>query len=495
MTSPDPGPAPLLTTVASAAMVVLGAVQLILVLDGSVINIALPHLQADLGLSEANLSWAVNAYALAFGSLLLLGGRSGDALGRRRVFVAGIAVFTAASVLGGLAWDEGSLIAARALQGTGAAVASPTALALLTTTFAPGAVRNKAYGIYAAMTGVGSAAGLLLGGVLTDVSWRLTFFINVPVGVVVVLLAPRALRETPRSPAGFDLRGAGAATLGFSLLVYGLTVGGEQGAAVPAWVFVAAGLALVVLFVVLEHRTPNPLMPLRLFGDRDRVATYLGVVLVGASLFAMAYFLSRYTQEVLGYSALRAGVSFLPFAVASVAASQLTSWLTSRVDPRWVVGPGAVVMAAGFAWAARTPVDGVFVRDLLGPMVLIAAGFSLTMIPLTMAAVATVDDRDAGAASAVVNVVQQIGGAVGLAALVSVGAAVTGSGEDGAGRPGVAALADGFGAAFVGCAVVVLLGGLVTVVGLRTTHAQLAEVPDPQDLPVGLGHAGEPLTR
>lgn len=484
MTTTDRPAPPQLTSVASLAMVVLGAVQLMLVLDGSIINIALPHLQRDLGLSESNLSWAVNAYALAFGSLLLLGGRSGDALGRRRVFVAGMALFTAASLLGGLAWDEGSLIAARALQGTGAAVASPTALALLTTTFAPGEVRNKAFAIYAAMTGVGSAMGLLLGGVLTDVSWRLTFFINLPIGLVVVLLAPRALHETPRSPASFDLRGAGAAVLGFSALVYGLTVGGETSGPVPAWAWIVAGLALVVLFVWLESRSPNPLMPLRLFADRDRAATYLGVLLVGGSLFAMAYFLSRYTQEVLGYSALRAGIAFLPFAVASVLASQGTSWLTSRVDPRWIVGPGAVVMAAGYWWAARMPVDAVFARDLLGPMVLIAAGFSFTMIPLTMAAVATVDARDAGAASAVVNVVQQLAGALGLAGLVTIGAAVTTGGTAPGALPDVAALADGFGAAFVGCGVLVLLGGAVTMLGLRTTHRELAAVPEPADLPV-----------
>ncbi|WP_127782765.1 MFS transporter [Rhodococcus sp. X156] len=456
---------PLATSVFGLAIVILGAVQLMLVLDGSIVNIALPHLQDDpaIRLSDANLSWVVNGYALAFGGLLLLGGRSGDALGRRRMFIVGIAVFTLASLLGACAWSEWSMIAARVLQGAGAAVASPTALALVSTTFAPGPVRNKAFGVYAAMTGVGSAAGLLLGGVLTDISWRWTFFINVPVGLLVLVLAPRALPTTRPDRSSFDLRGAITATAGFSALVYGFTAGGS------GWPWIVAGVVLVAVFVVLEARTENPLVPLRLFTDKDRAVTYLATFITGASLFAMAYFLSRYVQEVLGYSALKTGIAFLPFAVASGLASQLTSALTSRVSPRWIIGPGSVVMAIGFAWASRMPVDAGYVRDLLGPMILIAAGFSLMMIPLTMSAVTRVDTRDAGAASAVVNVVQQMGGAIGLAVLVLVSTRVT----DGAGTERVPALAEGFGAAFLTCSGFVLVAGLLSVVGLRTTHHDL----------------------
>jgi len=474
--SEQPAPSRLATSVFGMAIVVLGAVQLMLVLDGSIVNIALPHLQQDsaIQLSDANLSWVVNGYALAFGGLLLLGGRSGDALGRRRMFIVGIAVFTAASLLGACAWDQFSLIAARVLQGAGAAVASPTALALVSTTFAPGPVRNRAFGIYAAMTGVGSAVGLLLGGLLTDVSWRWTFFINVPLGIVVLLLAPRGLPTTTPVKANFDVRGAVTATAGFSALVYWLTSGGQ------GWPWVLGGVLLIATFVVLESRTSNPLVPLRLFADVDRAVTYLSTFITGASLFAMAYFLSRYVQEVLHYSALRAGIAFLPFAIASGLASQLTSTLSSRLNPRWIIGPGSVVMCVGFLWAARMEVDADYVRDLLGPMILIAAGFSFMLIPLTMSAVTRVPSHDAGAASAVLSVMQQLGGAMGLGALAAISTAVTTSagGQAGASGPRTAAevqaLADGFGAAFLTCAIFVIVAGLIAVVGLRTTHQELS---------------------
>jgi len=467
MVAEDTDHRPLATSVFGLAIVVLGAVQLMLVIDGTIINIALPHLQQDprIGLSDANLSWAVNGYALAFGGLLLLGGRSGDALGRRRMFIVGIAAFTFASLLGACAWNEASLIGARVLQGAGAAIASPTALALVSTTFAPGPVRNRAFGIYAAMTGVGGAVGLLLGGLLTDVSWRWTFFINVPIGIVVLVLAPRGLRTTVPVKANFDVRGAATATAGFVALVYGLTAGGR------GWPWVVVGVALVALFVFLESRTENPLVPLRLFIDKDRAVTYLATFIAGASLFAMAYFISRYVQEVLHYSALRAGLAFVPFAVASAVASQLTSMLASRVNPRWIIGPGSVVMAAGFLWAAPMKVDASYVRDLLGPTILIAFGFSLMLIPLTMCAVTRVAAHDAGAASAVLSVMQQLGGAMGLGALAAISTSVTRSAGDGVDRS--RALADGFGAAFVTCAVFVILAGVISVVGLRTTHQEL----------------------
>jgi len=464
-------PNALATSVFGLAIVVLGAVQLMLVLDGTIINIALPHLQQDpaIGLSDANLSWAVNGYALAFGGLLLLGGRSGDALGRRRMFIIGIAVFTGASLLGACAWNEAALIGARVLQGGGAAIASPTALALVSTTFAPGPVRNRAFGIYAAMTGVGGAVGLLLGGVLTDVSWRWTFFINVPIGIIVLILAPRGLRTTAPIKANFDVRGAATATAGFVALVYGLTAGGR------GWPWILAGVLLIALFVVLESRTANPLVPLRLFVDRDRAVTYLATFIAGASLFAMAYFISRYVQEVLHYSALQAGIAFVPFAVASALASQLTSMLASRVNPRWIIGPGSVLMAVGFLWAARMKVDANYLLDLVGPMILIAAGFSFVIIPLTMCAVTRVESRDAGAASAVLSVVQQLGGAMGLGALAAISTNVTSSAEGPAGgrTNHLQALADGFGAAFVTCAVFVLLAGVIAVIGLRTTYQEL----------------------
>jgi EmrB/QacA subfamily drug resistance transporter len=391
------------------------------VLDATIVNIALPFIQTDLGFSQANLSWVVNAYTLAFGGLLLLGGRAGDLLGRRKVFIFGVVVFSVASLLGGLAQNDVQMIAARILQGFGAAVASPTALSLITTTFPAGPARNRAFAVYAAMSGAGAAIGLILGGALTELSWRWTFFINVPIGILVVVLAPRFLRESQRQRGRLDAPGAITATTGLVSLVYGLT-----NAATTSWtdtttvVTLSAGVVLLVAFLVIEARSSHALMPFRVLAERNRATTYLAMLAIGAGLFAMFYFLGLFIQQVLGYSPLQAGVAFLPFSVGIVAAAQLASFLVPRVDPRWIAGTGAVVAASGMLWMSRLTPDSSYLTDLLGPMMVIAAGMGLTFVPLTLTAVVGVAKEDTGVASAVLNTMQQIGGALGLATLSTV---------------------------------------------------------------------------
>ncbi len=403
------------------ALTVISAAQLMVVLDGTIVNIALPTLQADLGFSQANLAWVVNAYTLAFGGLLLLGGRAGDLLGRRRVFMAGIAVFTLASFLGGVAPGEGTLIAARILQGVGAAIASPTALSLVTTTFPAGPARNRAFAVYGAMSGAGAAIGLILGGVLTEQSWRWTFLVNVPIGIVVLLAAPRFLAESGRTRGAFDLPGALLGTAGLVSLVYGLTQAAERGWGDAVTVaFLATGVVLLAAFLLVEARTDHALMPFRVLAQRDRAVSYLSMLVIGAAMFAFFYFMGIYIQTVLGYTPIRAGVAFLPFSVGIVAAAQLGSYLVARVDPRWISAPGALLAAAGMFWFGQVTTDSTYVAHVLPPMIVMSVGLGLVFVPLTLTAVAGVEKRDSGVASAVLNTMQQVGGAIGLATLSTV---------------------------------------------------------------------------
>jgi EmrB/QacA subfamily drug resistance transporter len=405
------------------ALTVISAAQLMVVLDASIVNIALPFVQRDLGFSQANLSWVVTAYTLAFGGLLLLGGRAGDLLGRRRVFIGGVVLFAVASLLGGLATSEAWLIAARVLQGVGAAAASPTALSLITTTFPAGPARNRAFAVYAAMSGAGAAIGLLLGGALTELSWRWTFFINVPIGIFVALLAPRFLAESARVRGRFDLPGALTATGGLVSLVYGLTH-----AATTSWtdtttlVTLGLGVALIAAFLVIEARSSHALMPFRVLANRTRATTYVAMLAIGTSLFSMFYFLGLYIQTVLGYSAMRAGLAFLPFSVGIIVSAQIASALVSRVDPRWIAGTGALLGAGGMVWMTQLTTTSGYLTGLLGPILVISSGMGLAFVPLTLTAVAGVAKADSGVASAVLNTMQQIGGALGLATLSTVAA-------------------------------------------------------------------------
>jgi EmrB/QacA subfamily drug resistance transporter len=480
------------------ALALISAAQLMVVLDGTIVNIALPHIQTDLDFTPANLSWVVNAYTLAFGGLLLLGGRAGDLLGRRKVFMTGVGLFALASLFGGIAQTEGQILAARVLQGVGAAIASPTALSLITTTFPAGPARNRAFGVYAAMSGAGAAVGLILGGVLTESSWRWTFFINVPIGLLVIALAPRFLGESAREQGGFDLPGALTATAGLVSLVYGLTH-----AATTSWgnattlTTIIAGLVLIGAFLAIESRSRHALMPFRILADRTRAVSFLVMLIVGAAMFAMFYFLGLYIQQVLGYSSLKAGFSFLPFSVGIVVAAQLASALVSRVDPRWISGAGGVLAAGGMLGMSTLKVDSTYLTGLLPWIMLLSFGLGLVFVPLTLTAVSGVAREDSGVGSAVLNTMQQVGGSLGLATLSTVAvSAATDKGRELAGalqakaaagaapspeqlaaaKQHVALVAQTHGAtrAFMVAAAMVLVGAVIILVGLTVQHEVLA---------------------
>ncbi|MFK0113362.1 MFS transporter [Streptomyces sp. NPDC091217] len=403
------------------ALFVIAAAQLMVVLDGTITNIALPSIQTDLHVSAANLSWVVNAYALAFGGLLLLGGRSGDLFGRRRMFRVGITVFTLASLLGGLAANEGLLITARVLQGTGAAVAAPAALSLIATNFAEGKPRNRAMGVYAAMAGLGSTVGLLLGGILTDyLDWRWVFFVNIPIGVV-VLLGTRLLTEGDRNTGRLDVLGAATGTGGLLALVYAITRGGEDGwtDTLTLGCFAAAAV-LLLLFVVRQTRAAYPMMPLRLFRDRNRSSAHATMLFLGAGMFATFYFLTLYMQLILGYSPVRTGFAYLPFSVGMGVAAGTSSRLIARLAPRKVAGPGLLIGAAGMLWLSTLDPGSSYVTQLMPAMFVTAVGLGLSFVPMTLGAVRGVPVQDSGIASALLNTAQQIGGALGLAALSTI---------------------------------------------------------------------------
>ncbi|WP_217575677.1 MFS transporter [Streptomyces sp. GbtcB7] len=403
------------------ALFVIASAQLMVVLDATITNIALPSIQTDLDVSASNLAWVVNAYALAFGGLLLLGGRTGDLYGQRRMFRVGIATFTVASLLGGLAQNEELLIGARILQGIGAAIAAPSALSLIATNFPEGKPRNRAMGVYAAMAGLGSTVGLLLGGVLTNyLDWRWVFFVNIPIGAA-VLVGTRVLAEGERNRGRLDVPGAITGTGGPIALVYAITRGGEDG-----WTdgltlgFLAAALVLLVLFVALQVRTTHPMMPLRLFKDRNRAGAYASMLSVGAGMFATFYFLTLYMQQILGYSPVKTGLAYLPFSVGMGVAAGVSSQLAARLTPRQIAGPGLAVGAAGMFWFATLEPGASYVTHLMPAMFVTAVGLGMTFVPMTLGAVSGVRDQDSGIASALLNTSQQVGGALGLAVLSTI---------------------------------------------------------------------------
>ena len=398
------------------------AVQLMVVLDATIVNIALPDIAGALHFSPANLSWVITAYTLAFGGFLLLGARAGDLLGRRRVFIAGIALFTLASFLGGLAPWSGWLLAARALQGVGGALAAPSALALLMTMFQDGQERVRAIGWYAAVSIGGGAIGLILGGLLVQwASWRWVLFVNVPIGIVVIALARRLLIETPSRNGHFDVRGALTSTIGVTALAYGFvraaTSGWGDTITIAAF---AAGLALLVTFVLLERRAPEPITPLRLFADRNRSASHVARLFITAGMFGMFFFLTQFLQEVLHYSPLKTGLAFLPFTVALFAMSQLSARrLVQRFGGKTMMVVGFTVSTSGMLLMTQLAASSSYI-SLLAPLVLFGAGNGLAFVPLTSTSLSGVRPEEAGAASGLVNVMQQLGGALGLAVLVSV---------------------------------------------------------------------------
>jgi len=409
------------------ALVVIAAAQLMVVLDATIVNVALPHIQHALGFSGSGLEWVITAYAVTFGGLLLLGGRSGDLLGRRRIFIVGLLLFSAASLLGGFASSQAWLLAARALQGVGGALVAPTALALITTTFPEGPPRNRAMGVYAAMSGGGAAIGLVAGGLLTTyLSWRWVLFVNVPIGILVALMAPYVLPESARRRGRFDLPGAITGTGGVALLVYGLSNAATDQAGVSHWgdtkvlVSLAAAVVLLVSFVVIEWRSRHALMPLRIVADRNRGGSYLMMLFLATAMFGIFFFLTIFVQEVLGYSALKSGVAFLPFAVMIVVISGLVSQLVARVGARPLMLIGGAITTVGMYWFSHISEHSTYLNGLLGPMLVTSAGLGLLFVPLSLVALRRVRGEDAGVASSLLNTGQQVGGAIGLAALGTV---------------------------------------------------------------------------
>ena len=409
------------------ALAVIATAQLMVVLDATIVNVALPHIQNALHFSGANLEWVVNAYALAFGGLLLLGGRSGDLLGRRRIFIFGILLFSLASLLGGFATDQAWLLGARVLQGIGGAFAAPTALSLIAVTFPEGPPRNRAMGVYAAMSVAGGAVGLIAGGLLVQYfNWRWVFFVNVPIGLVLAFLAPRVLGESERRRGAFDLPGAITGSLGLVALVYGLSSAATSPNGVSHWgdtkvvVSLVAAVVLLVAFGFIEVRSKHALVPMRVLRSRDRTGSYLIMLCVGTALFGMFFFLTLFLQNVWGYSALKTGVAYLPMIATVMAASGVASQLVNRIGARPLMIAGSALATGGMFWLSRITEHSTYSGGLLGPILVTAAGLGLIFVPLSLVALAKVGDRDAGVASSLLNTGQQIGGSIGLAILGTV---------------------------------------------------------------------------
>ncbi len=409
------------------ALIVIAFAQLMVVLDTTIVNVALPSIQRALRFSSTDLEWVVNAYSLAFGGLLLLGGRAGDLFGRRRMFVGGVLLFAAGSFAGGLATSSTWLIVARIVQGAGAAVVAPTALSLIADTFKEGAARNRALGIYAGAAGSGGAIGLILGGLITNyVSWRWVMFVNVPIALLLAVAAPRVLATSQGRSGRLDLPGAISVTSGMTLLVYGLSR-----AATHDWsdtITVAAlgfGAALLVLFLIIELRSKQPLMPLRLFANRNRSGAYALRMVAGAMTLTVLFFLTQIVQNVLGYSPLEAGFAFLPLGVGVVITATVTSRVIGRIGPRVPIALGAIVVAAGLLWLSRIGDHATYVSDIFGPLAILSVGLGLIFLPTTLVAVSGAAQHERGLASAVLNVSQQLGGSIGLAVLGTVAADAT----------------------------------------------------------------------
>ncbi|MGN6484007.1 MAG: MFS transporter [Thermomicrobiales bacterium] len=401
---------------------VLLAWQLMVVLDGTIVNIALAHIRESLGFSAAGLSWVVNAYALAVGGLLLLGSRAGDIFGRRRALVVGVLVFTVASALGGIAETPEMLILARVLQGVGAAVAAPSTLSLIVTNFEAGSARDRALSLFASVSGVGASIGLILGGILTSwLSWHWVFFVNVPIGIAVAFLAPRVVKEAPRMPGRLDIGGAITSTIGVSALVYGFIRAAEDGWTDPLTLgSFAAAVILLAAFVVIERRVNDPILPFRLFDERNRALAFLAMLVVPSALFGVFFFLTQYLQIVLGMSAIESGFAFLPFSATIVIGSRIVPRAVQRFGARFVVMYGAVAIAAGLTLFSRLDQDTAYFPLVILAMVITASGAVSNFVSLSLTVMGRISPRDSGPASGLMQTAQQIGGAIGLAILVTV---------------------------------------------------------------------------
>jgi EmrB/QacA subfamily drug resistance transporter len=463
------------------ALALLCSVQFMVVLDVAIVNVALPSIKEDLGFSQENLQWVISAYALMFGGFLLLGGRAADLLGRRRMFVMGLVVFSVASLLSGLAWSDGALIGSRALQGLGSAIISPAALSIVTTTFDEGRDRNRALGAWGAVGAFGAVAGVLLGGVFTELlSWEWIFYVNVPIGLAALALTPLLLVESRDASAqSFDLPGAALVTGGMVTLVYAFTRAGDDGwTASGTLMMFALAAGLLAAFLVREARTRDPLMPFSIFRLRTLVGANVAGVLVGSILFSMFLMLTLYMQQVLGYSPLGTGVAYLAVALSSIVWSAVAASLVTRVGVKPVLVAGMSLFTAGLAYFTQVSVGGSYVGDLLPGFLLIGAGLGLSLVPISIAALAGVRASEAGLASGLINTSQQIGGALGIAALSAVATSTTSDGIA-AGKALPFALTDGFQTAFGIGAFAALAGVLVALVVIRRRDLAAPE-PVPQ---------------
>jgi EmrB/QacA subfamily drug resistance transporter len=462
------------------ALALLCVVQFMVVLDIAIVNVALPSIKIDLGFSQGDIQWVISAYALVFGGFLLLGGRAADMLGRRRIFLGGIAVFTVASLLAGLAWSEPSLIGARAFQGLGAAIITPAALSILSTTFREGRERNIALGAWGAVGGFGAVAGVLLGGVLTDaLSWEWIFYVNVPVGVAGFALAPVLLRESRDARVNrFDLPGAVLVTSGLSSMVYAITQAGEKGwlSAETLGVF-GASVALLGAFVVWELRHPEPLMRFGILQTRTVSGANVAGFIMGTALFSMFLMLTLYMQQVLGYSAMKTGLAYLAVAGTAILWSGVAGQLVTRLGVKPVLVIGMAMLTAGLLYFTRVSVGGSYVQDLMPGFLIIGVGIGFSFVPISIAALAGVKASEAGLASGLINTSQQIGGALGIAVLSSIATSRT-TDAVGNGSAVPAALVDGFQSAFVVGAIVAALGLVASLTLIRRDELALEAEPE-----------------
>ena len=478
------------------ALLLLAMTQFVIVIDAAIVNVALPSIGAHLHFARDDLSWVVNAYTLTFGGFLLLGGRLADLLGRRRMFMIGLVVFSLASLAGGIAQSEAWLITARAIQGLGAAIVSPAALSIITTTFAEGAERNRALGIWGAVAGAGGAAGVLLGGILTSgLSWRWVLFVNVPIGITAAALAPRTLVESHADDGtnSFDVPGAVTVTAGLALLVYAVVDAVNVGWGSTTTILRLAGAAvLLIAFVAIELRERQPLMPFSIFRLRTLRGANIVGLLIGMSLFSMFFFISLYLQNVMHYSPIKTGISYLPLAAGIIISAGLASQLVTRVGFKPPLIAGMVLIAGALIWFSRVPgVGGSYLGDVLGPSLLAALGLGLAFVPVTIAAVTGTQPKEAGLASGLINTSQQVGGALGLAILATVANSQTQSSTHAAIHNGAIALTKGFDRAFLVGAGFAIAGALLAALLIASrdsrAHAEAARRGDPAAAQVAAG--------
>lgn len=466
------------------ALVVIAIAQLMVVLDASIVNIALPSMQIDLGISDADRQWVITAYTLAFGGLLLLGGRIADYAGRKRMFIIGLIGFAFASFLGGISQTSGTLFAARALQGLFAAILAPAALSLISVTFTDSKERAKAFGVYGALSGGGAAIGLVLGGILTEyASWHWTLLVNVPIAIIAVFLAIPFVRESrAMGNTKYDIPGAITATAGLVSLVYGITRATAEGwTGTQTLTFMGLGILLLIIFLFIESKSSHPLLPMRILKNRNRGGAYLASFFVGIGLFAMFLFLTYFFQGVLGYSPLKSGLLFLPFSAGVIISAGIASQLLPRFGPRWVTGTGFIMTVIGMLMLLRMTSTSSYVSDILPSLIIISLGMGLVFVPLSAVSLFAVGNHDAGVASAVLNTSQQIGGAIGVAFLNTIAASATTAYivSNNLQGPTPDALVAGFNRGFLWGALILAVAGILWITLVNMTKNDMAANDEP----------------